>query len=710
MVGKKLISVAAAVCMGATMLSGLCVNAAEKSLAPWSVYFAQKDEFEDYSKFLPAELTFNNGKASLPPAGEVLLSNRADGYTTAKAAADAKGYQGKYGSAAIGFTAPEAGSYEIYFYADNNISGGGNHDKGMSKMTFGTVDKAENKVGAFDEVSIDGYNSSGNKQTEYTKTVELAKGEELLAKLATSFDGYLRSLNLKYQIKDLTSGALYDYNNVGDVVVPTAKSEKNTWNPSDYRTLKDKDNSMWSIYLTTDVGGEAWKDFSTWKAYPIEDNRNASTNGVSIQSGTTQLGIYDSRPNGWFYWRPAGDHESNGTGTAVIGWTAPAAGTYVFEVSGFNYGTDVKSGESTAHKMAYKAADSNEMTELNTFTIPGAAKNTQGDFKAQYTVAEGETIYLLNDPGYDGWGDSVDLRFVVTDASNPANRWSASDMYKQEIENSPFKYWYSKHGETSLSRYYAANLFQSGDGIKTTNTTAEIPNLFEIKSDGSFYARPEADGTIGGNLGLTFDVPEDGFYRVDFDAQNVNPEGGEESWYETSRAILYHLTGRTAVVGDELENTGRIKKSEKSEFSHLISAKRGDKILLNINADNNSWKIYLKGHYNITKLDKFNYSYTQDGSKITAASELTAGAALTANLDFLADSEQSITLVTAVYNQNGTMTAVGVSEPVTAAAGAVTPVSASLTVPELTGGEYVRTFVVDGINTLVPLNAADELK
>lgn len=174
----------------------------------------------------------------------------------------------------------------------------------MSRMMFGTVDKAENKVTAFGNVSIDGYASNGNKTTEYTNVVELSKGQEMIAKLATTADGFKRVLNVKYQIKNLTTGILYDYNNVGDIVVPTADSEKSTWNPSDYRTLKDKDNSMWSIYLAGNIedwkNPSNWQDFSKYVEYPIEDNRSASNNGVYIKSGATELSIYDSCPDGWF--------------------------------------------------------------------------------------------------------------------------------------------------------------------------------------------------------------------------------------------------------------------------------------------------------------------------------------------------------------------------------------------------------------------------
>lgn len=719
MLKKKLISAVTAVCMGVTLLSSFAVSAAEKTLAPWSVYYAPKDENQNYSNWLKGNVVWENGCAKLPQSegSELILQNRTDGYATLKVAADSKGYNAQYGAAAIGFTAANAGDYQIYFYADNN-SPEPNSDKGIAIANFGSVDKSTNTITMFDTAVVDGYASGDYPTTTYTKTVSLDKDEELVAKFASSYDGFKRVMNIKYQVTDLTTGIVYDYNKIGNVIVPEAPLTKTSWDLSEYYKSNDKDNSMWSVYMAGNMAdymdsSDTYSDMTAWQEYPIENYRSASTNGIHIQNGETEFEFYDSCPEGWFWWRPAACKNSNGKGTAVIGWTAPEAGTYAFEFEAFNKGQgDAKSTEGTNHIIGYKKNGETVLTVLDSFDVPAANTATLGKFAAQYKLEAGETIYLLNDAGSDGWGDSVDMKYKVTNINDTSKSWSASDMYKNELTDSPYRLWYSKHGETDISKYFAANLlYHEDEGRVIASKNADWGgNYLSINNDGSFNARPESDDDIGGNLGITFDVPADGFYKVSLDIQNINNEGTEDDWYETSRAVLYHLSGRNSNVGDKLEDTGRIKRIEKSEFTHLLSAKKGDKILLNINADNNSWMIHLKGHYNITKLEKFNYSYKQGTSTVSAVSELTQGETLTASLDYVDNKAQNLTLVTAVFNAEGTMTAIGVSDPVTSVAGQPAAVSASLTVPEITAGTVVRTFIVDGLNSLVPLNTPDVLE
>ena len=701
--------------MGITMLSSLAANAAEKyvSIDPWSFYFAPQAENTNAATWIEAPVQFDSAgyayisKTSGTYSTDVHLAATGGEYGRVKAGSNDQGYEKSYGSPVLGFTAPASGEYKIDFYAVNYDNRGIDV---IMNATHGLM-KPDNSVKIFHTTAISGWAES---PTTDSVTVSLEAGDEITTKFTSNEDAFMRGCDFKYTVTDLASGRVYDATKITqDLTIPERDYGTNVFDLGNYNASSEKDNSMWSIYLSPTLYDDTWNDMGKWVNYPLEDSRNPDNNGIRIVSGTTQLSIYDSRADGWFFWRPAGDGESNGTGTMIIGWTAPESGNYIFDFEGFNFGSGDAKGDNTRHRLAYKKAGEASPTLIESFTNPGASQNVGGKHTTTLSVEEGETVYLLNDANIDGYGDSMDMRYTVTNASDGSKSWSASDMYKNELIDSPYRIWFVKHGDNDVADYMAANLIYNDEESRIIASKNDNwnGNYLSINSDGSFNARPDADDSLGGgNIAVTFDVPSDGIYKVEFDAQNINSEGTEEDWYETSRAILYHMTGRDSSLGEELENTGRIKRSEKSEFSHILSAQGGDKIILSINADNNSWMIHLFGHYKITKLEKFNFSYRQDNTNVSSASELLPGSTLTATLDYVDSKAQALTLVTAVYNSEGTMTAVGLSDPATSEPGVPTTLTASLTIPEMTEGSIVKSFVVDGINSLIPLTEADILE
>lgn len=715
MLKKRILSAVTAALTGITMLSSLAVNAAEKSLAPWSLYFAPQGEHEDFTKWADAQAQYDsNGYIYISKtegsyaADCYLLTSENGGLGRFKASNNAQGYKGEYGSPAIGFTAPAAGEYQIDLYAKNFENHGGLN---IANAGLGILNQEINAIENIKTIPLYGNNNADepNKETNETSVVSLEAGDKLTMEFYSTEDAYLRGFRFSYKITDLASGMVYDSQKIGkDIAIPEKQYDSNVFDLGSYNKSQSRDNSMWSIYLSPTLYDDSWSDMSKWVNYPLEENRNADNNGIRIVSGTTQLSIYDSVGDGWFFWRPGGDAESNGFGTAIIGWTAPEAGTYIFDFEGFNFGTNVK-GNSTRHRMAYKKAEETVPVFIENFENPGASANIGGRHTTQLSVEAGETIYLLSDANGDGWGDSMDMKYKITNANDASKSWSASDMYRYELNDSPYRLWYTNGGAVDLAGFKAADLLYQDDNHQVITTqTGKWDNPFiQIHSDGIISIVPEK--TIENRKGspvISFDVPADGFYKIDMNMVHDGAGGGAGTFIR-----LYKASGREKYLGDPIAVTNTlVHNGDKAEILKIVEAKKGDKIYLAAIPHVDGYAFHMSGHYKITKLEKFNFSYKQDEVDIFSAAELKSGSTFTASLDYLDNKAQNLTLVTAVYNAEGTMTAIGLSDPAVSQAGTPTPLTASLTLPEMTAGTTVRTFVVDGINTLVPLTEAKVLK
>ena len=390
MLKKRILSAVTAVCMSASMFVSVA-NAAVESLAPWSLYFTPQWEHYNFEAWTPADIQrFDEGNVYISKVvgnsvTDVHLAAEPAGENRFKVGSDAQGYNGAYGSVAIGFDAPVTGDYEVEFYA-KNMEGLTYHNAAYSML--GVLNTETNTI---EQIRADGLHGNAiadepDAYVEYTQVVSLDAGEKMTMKFWSATDAYCRMFRLRYKITDLTSGKVYDFNKAGkDAVVPVAVEESNVYDLSDYYLSNAVDNSMWSLWFAPDAQGSAWTDMNTWVAKSIEENRDAATRRVSVSSGTASFTIYDNRPDGWFNWRPEGDAASQGTGTAVIGWTAPEAGDYYFDFEIFNMGTDVR-GDDTFHRIASLKAGETTPVSVSTFNMPGSSKQELGSKKIQLKV------------------------------------------------------------------------------------------------------------------------------------------------------------------------------------------------------------------------------------------------------------------------------------------------------------------------------------
>lgn len=475
------------------------------------------------------------------------------------------------------------------------------------------------------------------------------------------------------------------------------------WNLGKSSVISSGYNAVWSIYMAGNMqdmndSSDEWSKFDLWQKYLPEENINNLTNGVQIVRGKSELDIYSSKSGGRFSWKPASCAESDGKGTAVIGWTASESGTYIVETGGYNKGINgVKSTEATNHKIVSRKAGENNLTLLDEFSIYSASDGREYVLEKKYTLEAGETIYLMNDAGTDGYGDDLDIKFNVTKADEPQKIWRASDMYRQKIKDSPFRLWFVQHDNPKLSDYYAADLIAENNGLSACKGISVGSSYITTDGNGYFYAAPDEDDTLGGNLGVSFDVADDGFYDVDFSVRNIVGEG--DDYAENSQAKLYYITGHDEIFGEPLEKIEEIDEGT-SSFSHRLYAGKGDKILLNIEADYDSYGINLKGTYKITKLKTLSCVYRLNGNEITFASELSGGGILTENVDYLAEKSGNTVIISAVYNSEGKMIDVGVSDAVAAEKGSIYAVTLNMNIPTDENAVKIKTFAFN--NTALP--------
>ena len=198
-----------------------------------------------------------------------------------------------------------------------------------------------------------------------------------------------------------------------------------------------------------------------------------------------------------------------------------------------------------------------------------------------------------------------------------------------------------------------------------------------VRANGTFEAIPS--GTAGYNNAVMFDVPKDGFYKVEFTGTNTNSEADAPA---NGYAALYKITGRDTTIGNQLANSGGLVQNDYKYFAHTVQATAGDKLLLNLNTNSDAYKLRMGGKYRITRLEKVNYGLVQNNIFVKDFAELKAGSTLTATVDYLDDAATSVQAVVAFYDVNGNMKAYGVSDAVTTTAGTPSTISAEVTVPE----------------------------
>jgi len=713
---RKLLSFVLALSILATMISSITVaNAAKKNVDPWHVYYALREQFEDLSAYsLADDIWTANGHLGRAPYNENSFG-KVGSAIGARLGFDSQGttVNGvQYGSVAVVFKAPVAGTY-VFDFAVEQIG-----DQGYSgSLNVGTVDDQD----AITEIQTHIFGQNGTSYDNFTNALTLEAGERAIMKLNSGVNGLWASWwnGIEYKMTNTATNKTYSFFDGASVELPEVILEKKQWTLGENRVPKAVDTSVWSYGWTSNVGDNGvaiggWEDTTTWTVINPETAANANGVGIFNQNGTSWVNTQDIN-GGWMQWKPDGDASSNGKGTLAIGWTAPAAGSYIFDLDFVNVGLGEQwTSDKTQHVFAYKKADETTATYLEIFQMPGSTgagnEPVPGKKTVKLDVEEGETIYLLNDSNGDGWMDKAIMKYRVIDAADTTKVWNPAASSTYQLSDSPFNVYTGANGITSLSNLVPfTKLIYDATQTRCQYTTSDPWSRMTI-TDNGFHATINDEGT-GCPVGryITFEAPVDGCYKADFAVKNAN---GEAYAPNPASISLYHAKERTGTVGTALATVtgedGKIPRDRYVTISKIVKMTAGEKLLFAVNPSD-GWVFAPTGTVTVKYLEEYNFTTQQNGSVITEASELVSGATLLTTLDYLAEETRTIQIVTAVFDRYNTMHEVDISDALSAAAGEVTTFETELVVPDVDGA-VVKTFVIDGINTLKPYRLPYEVK
>jgi len=732
MLKKKIMSVI----VGATMLISQAANfvlAAEQSTIPWGYYSASASTWDDVSTWhkLSSKMNagnqfeiYNEGHESQAP-----IIRMYDGYAgfdeirvVPTSDAKAVGTEGEVndkiapitqtnrGSLIISFTVPYSGDWNIDADCISRGAESGTGTAGYMELSVISGGVSADVDGS--ETAIPG-GAAEVKSASLEKEIELVKGEIVALKVKSTSDSYGRNFAYNYVISDANNPSI-SFNALDGGKYVSVNTQK-AFNPSINAVVEDKDtmDAAWDVKFAQDtdwVGDEAYT-IANWKApTKVDDGQQLYTIEGAGPTKKSIINIHPGFPNGTFRVRPAGatstqtDRQTDFY-NSVIEWTAPQDGDYVIEFKGKD---TPKDGNTTTSASNYVLANSNtgdvKALVLDTFTVAGSASGAVTEEQWMYSLKSGEKMYLIIDEGTkgDAWGDDLYLNYKITDTVT-GKEWDFAKYKNGRLENSDFSFMTSNLSD-KITRLFYRNSFGTDDaGNIVSSMTGEAKNSYiTIYNDGTMGLKTTSAQK---NL-IAFDAPETGYYKVDL--VGINLGTGSETGTELVllKNEAYGLTIETAAVLGSMILKG---ENETNAVSKVVHLNKNDRIWLTNTPQGSTTGIDVNVKYNISIVENFDVTYKSNAMPVYYAADVASGAALSADVVYVSDTALDATVVLAGYDSEGKMVAADMLDT-TFAANSSDAKTLSITLAEGQSIKNAKVFIIESMDTMIPVTGAIELQ
>ena len=702
------------------------VSAAEKSTAPWGFYTASSKTWDDVSQWHKVQaqkaqeanayeyygegsgakghvttpvIRMLNGKMRIVPTSDA----KAQGGDIASGESEATGR----GSFIVAFTAPYSGDWHIEGDVYNVEDPGG--DAGY--FSWAVMSGAE-CLADESEIAIKG--SGEASKASFDREIALIKGEVLAMRVRSSSDNFKRNFVFSYKISDAENEEVsYDIMSAGTSykIINT----QSVFNCAENASIESQDkDSVWSVHYANDIDNDKVYTIANWDAPKVDNGTlyctfNADT---SVYPPTSTIMLTPGMPNGTFRLTPNGaannntesalDRKENAKYNAVIGWTAPYSGEFVIDFDGINFGTGYN--ENTIHMLAYAKPGEETITSLERFNMAPGKKVLKKQWV--YSLEEGESIYLVNDAGGDSNGgkDKLFLRYKVTDTNDTAKVWDFSKYKSQRLENYQFSTFTSKKTENTTFKFTKDKYTQNEENITASASGNATGTYTLINKDGTI----NMVAAEGYRNAMAFDVPEAGYYKIELDCENVGSGSETGTVLEVKKHGAYASDNADSPLSNSTLIGSVTLTDQKATISEIAELDKNDRIWLTNAPAASGDGINVKAKYVITKINSFDVSYTSGGRTVGSATEIEAGADVTAKVIYIPKTTADYTIVFAAYKGNSLIKA-EVKDNVEFSSTAAKSDSVSLSLPQGEKADMFKVFLLESLKTMKPVEGADIL-